>query len=180
MSPLLKLSTLALVLTLGCGAPDSSAKVTPRPEDCANRRDDNGDGKTDCADPLCFLNAGCTGPLVGGDGGSAGGAGGGAGGGCAIAFAQPSQATDQQLWDCGIVPGRLGACSVSTCTTGCSCTSYVRSSQLCATGTCSAPLSGTGCSDKSYYTGAPFSCSGSMVAQSACMLRYLIVNGFCL
>jgi hypothetical protein len=268
---------LACAVIFGCGVPDASIDMMEAPENCSNRRDDNGDGKTDCADPQCFNKSVCAfdpfaagGGAAGGSsggmggglpagfggGGVAGGAGGGAGGGsaggmgggsaggigggsaggmggggsaggagggsagtgggsaggsggggsaggagggavaggaggggsggagggapsaCAVVYANPSLATDQQLWDCG-VSGQLKRCIVSTCTTGCSCTSYVRSGQLCSTGNCSAPLSGTGCSDQSYYSGAPFSCSGSKLPQSACMLRYLIAGGFC-
>jgi hypothetical protein len=110
--------------------------------------------------------------------------GGGAGGGnpnpCVAVFAHPTTSTDQQLWDCAQTSGQLGLCLVSSCTT-CACTSYVRSTKICTGGSsvCGVPLSGSGCSDQSYYAGAPFSCSGSKIPQSACMLRYLITHGYC-
>lgn len=71
---------VGLVL-LSCGPTESVTSEVPGPEDCANQRDDNQDGKVDCADPLCFSNAACR--YVDGSGGSAGGSAGGAAGGSA-------------------------------------------------------------------------------------------------
>jgi hypothetical protein len=55
----------------------------------------------------------------------------------------------------------------------------VRSTEICTSGSCTAPINGTGCSDGAYYSSPPFSCTGDKVRQSACMLRYLIAQGFC-
>ena len=46
---------LLSILALGCGTPQLKAPV----EVCDNDTDDDGDGKTDCADPACFSFAQC-------------------------------------------------------------------------------------------------------------------------
>ena len=51
MSPRTLLAFSSLVLLVGCAA---STPPKPRVEICGNGIDDNGDGKTDCADPTCF------------------------------------------------------------------------------------------------------------------------------
>jgi hypothetical protein len=99
---------------------------------------------------------------------------------CLPALMNPAAATDDELFRCGVARG-LGACWIND-TSGCmvcACTAYVRSDEICDSGSCAAPLSGTGCSDLSFYAGAPFFCTGDRIVQSACMLRYLIANGFC-
>ncbi|MBI5517020.1 MAG: PPC domain-containing protein [Deltaproteobacteria bacterium] len=51
--------------SIACGGPDcddGNPLVNPRvAEQCANRVDDNCDGRTDCADPVCALTATCRG-----------------------------------------------------------------------------------------------------------------------
>lgn len=99
---------------------------------------------------------------------------------CANVYANPAAASDMDLWDCA-TSAQLGGCHVNdarSCS-GCACDGYVTADSICTGGSCSAPISGTGCSDHTFYTGAPFSCSGTLFPQTACMLRYLIVNGYC-
>src|SRR5450432_2683087 len=48
----------AFVLSCGGNTPE---QTMPGAEICDNGKDDNADGKTDCADPKCFTNAKCVG-----------------------------------------------------------------------------------------------------------------------
>src|SRR3954470_11502055 len=51
-------AALASVIALSCGGTNPGPGPLG-PETCDNGKDDNGDGKTDCADPKCFTNAKC-------------------------------------------------------------------------------------------------------------------------
>lgn len=99
---------------------------------------------------------------------------------CANVFANPAAASDMDLWDCALA-AQLQGCHVNDARLcgGCACDAYVTADSICSGGSCSAPINGTGCSDHSFYSGAPFSCSGTLFPQTACMLRYLILNGYC-
>ncbi len=100
---------------------------------------------------------------------------------CAYVYANPTAASDSDVWNCGLVAGQLGGCIANDATScgTCGCDAYVTAASICTGGSCTAPISGTGCSSASYYAGAPFYCSGAIIPQSACMLRYLILNGYC-
>src|SRR4051812_45187229 len=55
----LPLAVLFSAVALGCSTqPPDPPPLGP--ETCDNGKDDNGDGKTDCADPKCFTNAKCS------------------------------------------------------------------------------------------------------------------------
>jgi|GEM_PF-6041826 len=58
MSPRTAVVAMMATTTLwACGSPPLPPPVGD--EDCSNKKDDNGDGKTDCADPKCFTAAVC-------------------------------------------------------------------------------------------------------------------------
>ncbi|HEY1087125.1 MAG TPA: hypothetical protein VGE37_05495, partial [Archangium sp.] len=60
MSFRLSIPLLAAVIMAACGTtPPEPGPLGP--ETCDNRKDDNGDGKVDCADPKCFTDAKCRG-----------------------------------------------------------------------------------------------------------------------
>ncbi len=60
-SSFLAFSALACALALAaCGPVQPIPAPQPGPETCDNGIDDNGDGKTDCADPQCFRDAACS------------------------------------------------------------------------------------------------------------------------
>ncbi len=103
---------------------------------------------------------------------------------CVAAYANPSGATDQTLYDCAQACD-FGQCFIrntSTCTS-CACTAYADSYTICdlQTGMCSAPLSGTGCIGLSYYAGPPFNCTSAngLVSEGACIVRHLFASGDC-
>lgn len=52
------LFALTATMLTACPAPPPE-ETKKGPETCDNNQDDNGDGKTDCADPLCFSEAVC-------------------------------------------------------------------------------------------------------------------------
>lgn len=53
------LFAVALGAALACSSPPPPDEKPLGPETCTNGVDDNGDGKTDCADPKCFEDPGC-------------------------------------------------------------------------------------------------------------------------
>jgi hypothetical protein len=52
---------LLAALAAGCGTTRPPGELGP--ETCDNKKDDNGDGKVDCADPKCFSDRRCSGSL---------------------------------------------------------------------------------------------------------------------
>ncbi len=50
---------LCALLLAACGTTQPVPDPVTGPETCNNGRDDNGDGKADCADPKCFQHAAC-------------------------------------------------------------------------------------------------------------------------
>ena len=60
MSPRAVLLFVACLMVAACGDKPPGPPVLG-PEICDNKKDDNGDGKVDCADPKCFKDVKCSG-----------------------------------------------------------------------------------------------------------------------
>ena len=101
---------------------------------------------------------------------------------CAAAARSLGAAPDDVVYACGAAC-MLGACIIwnaEACPT-CACDAYVRSDEVCGpAGDCGEPLNGTGCLGLGFYGAMPWRCpTDTLIAEGACMLRYLDMSGVC-